>query len=290
MLERNPDLNVLTVDESMKVLTNALDKHQQVFYTRYGDGEYNVMNGLDGQHYKSTPELAKELIDSLKVEDEKFLLGLGCNFEVEKGMYPGIFYPTPPDKVFSQFMVDLNKEVAPSRKFLNAVGISYYSVYHQQKFIDFLDKYIRPKKKIYIGPIDKEIAEKCLGPIEHFYRLPRKDAYLTLDDWYEDFKEKAKDVELVLPFAGAASGPLHLRMWNDGLKVHSLDLGSFIDGIFYPKNRKWVRLKGHVMKKLLLPEHQDKSLSYKMKYYWGEFKFETRLMRKKLFGTLYINK
>jgi hypothetical protein len=283
---RNPNVEVLGIDKSFEVVKKALDSSKKVYVSRFGDGEYNGIVGAGSQHHDYNPELAKELDHCIHVDDPNFLIGVGCNFPVEDGMFPGIFYPPPRNNDFTLY---LEKEFK-GKSFFNAVFFSYLSVYRQDEFIKFLDKYIRPKSKVYIGPLEKEIVEKCLGEIKYFIKVPRKNAYSTINDWYPQLKEYCKEVEVVLPFTGVCTEALHSRMWKDNLEVQSIDIGSFIDGIFFPSNRKWVRLKAHVMNNLLLPEYRDNSIGEKLKYHWGEFKFNTRLMRKKLFGTLYINK
>jgi hypothetical protein len=53
----------------------------------------------------------------------------------------------------------------------------------------FLNKYIRPKKKMFVGSIEKKDIERLIGNVDYYVKIPDKNAYYSMDKWYSDVLE-----------------------------------------------------------------------------------------------------
>jgi hypothetical protein len=131
----------------------------------------------------------------------------------------------------------------------------------------FLDRYIRPKKKLFIGSVPRDEVSKLMGDVDRYVEVPRRNSYGLIDKWWPRVLENLDDVELVLPAAGMASRVISKRLWELNKEVHCIDLGSIVDAASsFPASRKWIRLKGHMVNRILLPQYRNRSMSYWIKY------------------------
>ena len=87
-----------TTQETYDHLCNLLDNNKKVYYGRFGDGDFYIMNGkCEKMHYWSQ-ELADELFESFKVDDPLYVKGAMINYPLEPGMSHGLFAPMPTNK------------------------------------------------------------------------------------------------------------------------------------------------------------------------------------------------
>ncbi len=144
---------------------------------------------------------------------------------------------------------------------------NYYSCFRPVEMNKFLDLYIRPRKKMFIGSVPEPEVRKLFGEIHHYIEIPRKNSYATIDKWWPEVLGNIDSVEVVLPAAGMATRVISKRLWELDKEVHCIDLGSIVDAVSsYPASRSWIRLKRHSLNRILLPEYRDSSLSYWIKY------------------------
>ena len=111
---------------------------------------------------------------------------------------------------------------------------------------------------MFIGNIPINNIEILLGKIDYYVQVPEKNAYWKIDSWWKYVLNAIDDVEVVIPSAGMAARIINKRLWNMEKEVHSSDLGSIVDAVSEKKTRRWIRLKGHVMHRILLPPHNKK--------------------------------
>ena len=79
--------------ETYKRLCEALDNNSKVYYSRFGDGDFNIMNGKREKMHEWSPELQQELREAFAIDDPNYLRGAMVNYPLEEGMSHGVFAP-----------------------------------------------------------------------------------------------------------------------------------------------------------------------------------------------------
>ena len=149
-------------------------------------------------------------------------------------------------------------------KLYSHVLLTFAAVRSQEIFIKFLDEFIRPKKKMFIGSVDKESIEKLVGPVDYYVKIPVAEvdeqgvfrgAYYSIDEWWPKVLEHIEDVDLVLPTAGMAGRVACKRIWNLDVDVHCIELGSIVDAVIDKESRGWIaRADKSFIQNLLIKE------------------------------------
>jgi hypothetical protein len=266
-----------TTLESLDHLKGLLSQHKRVFYTRFGDGEVYSMFGRDCLEHSANKKLAVELQASFLIDHPQYIKAVGVNYKLEPGMIHGLFAPfIDNDQLAAQ--LEQNFPFVKGQIFENHVMFHYLSVFHPDMISSFLDQFVRPKQKLFIGSTPKEFAEKLYGPIGYYVQTPARDAYGQWDSWWPQVLKYLPESELVIPSVGVTSNVINLRLWELGAEVHSLDIGSLVDAAHGKGSRKWIRLKGHKINAILLPEYQNKSIRFKLESCWKDLRFNLRLI------------
>jgi hypothetical protein len=153
----------------------------------------------------------------------------------------------------------------------------------------FLDRFIRPRKKMYIGSVPEDEVQKLYGKIHIYVQTPRRNAYSEMNAWWPNVLKDIDSVELVLPAAGMASRVISKRIWELNKEVQVLDLGSIVDAVSsMTPSRKWIKLKGHVLNRILIPEYRDRRLTFRIKYALKETGFFIRYLYYKVDPFFYL--
>jgi len=265
--------------ESLEHLSSLLDVSKKVYFNRYGDGEiFNMVNKDSREHY-ATEDLANELKISFSIDDPHYLKAVAINYPVEKGMIYGLFAPFKKNLILEKSLSD-TFNIPESNRFENPVAFHYLSIFKPEVMNNFLNKYIRPKKKMFIGSTPKHIAEMVFGPIDVYIPIPSVGAYYKLNEWFPQIVENIDKVEVVIPSAGVASNIISSKLWQMNCEVHCLNIGSIVDAIDGLKSRKWIRLMGHRVNNIVVPEAKDRSIKFKILYLYKEIYFTLRTLVK----------
>ena len=267
-----------SITETYQTLCNMLDTNKKVYYSRFGDGDLFIMMGRDQANHDYSEELAAELRASLTIEHPQFLKGLPVNFPKEKGMTKGMFERFYYNDELAAFVIQ-NVPVSFPAVFESSWFPNYYSVYKPEEMNRFLNQFVISRKKMFIGSVPLEDIQKLYGKIDYYVQLPRRNAYSTIDTWWSDIIRNIDSVEVVLPAAGMATRVITMRLWNLNKEIHCLDLGSIVDAVSpFAPSRKWIKLKGHVLNRILLPEYRDRSFKYRLNYAIKEVVFFFRYL------------
>ena len=232
-------------------LYNLLSTEKKVYYTRFGDGEFNFMADK-GQciNHTESPELKKELIESFIIDDPKYIRGVMIKEPIFNGHQLKVRQNSEDELMainFIESILDGKDEVV----FDSHVLLTYLAMSKQSVMIDFLDRFIRPKKKIFIGSVDKDKIEKMVGKIDYYIEVPIYNAYYSMDEWWPKVLNHIDDVELVLPTAGPAGNVVCGRLWNLNKDVHCIELGSIVDAAVGLLSRSPYRNAGNKIKNIL---------------------------------------
>ncbi|MFC2138028.1 hypothetical protein ACFLTE_07640 [Bacteroidota bacterium] len=266
-------LHAKSTEETFRTLCHLMDNNKKVYYARFGDGDIFIMMGKSQQNHNYHPELGKEMDEAFCVDNPLYLKGLTLNYPLEKGMFRGFFGHYKNNDEMNDFLV--NKfNITEDKTYESQWFMQYYSIYKPKEMVNFLNKYIRPKKKMFIGGVPQEDIEQLVGKIDYYIKTPHKNSYWEIDEWWSKVIEHIDNVELVLPASGMSTRIINKRLWKLNKEVYSIDLGSIVDAVGNPKKtRRWIRTRSHIMNKILLPEHQKKGVLFKTGYLIKEFRF-----------------
>lgn len=254
-----------------------MDSQRQVFYTRFGDGEVYTMFGKNCLEHQYNEKLGIGIRESFQIDHPRFLKAVGLNYQVEPGMVHGLFAPFIDNDELA-LQLEKNFAIPAGTLYESHVMFHYLAVFKPDVLNDFLNRYVRPRRKLFIGSTPREYAEKLYGPIQYYVSIPARDAYSRWDEWWPMVTSAVAKVDVVIPSAGVTSNVINLRLWEMGAEVHSLDIGSLVDAAMGKSSRKWIRLMGHRVNKVLLPEAQDHSLQFWLHAWWKEIRFKLRLL------------
>lgn len=252
-------MKVLSIHESLKKLETALDTQESVFFSRFGDNDITIAakkekdnKSFYGNNWtKWSPELSKELSRGLKVDEQNFFVAASIGWTHEPGMADGVFAPFKDSEELKAKLKTVIGDV--QREFLHPVLFHYIGVFEGQKLKNFIEKYIKPKKKIFIGCQPQKPMELMFGSIDHMIETQDKNAYETIDKWYSEIT-KILDSEdppkVVILAAGQASRAASHRLWKAGYKVHCIDFGSIVDAMTTDvlkdtATRSWIESHGY---------------------------------------------
>jgi len=256
---------ILSTAETMDVLRTGLSGQYPFFYSRFGDAEIPIILGGDcpvQQH--GCPELAQELeaLWDAGMVAGSYLRNASIGHENEPNMSPGLF-ETPNRGPHDLAMYDWVAQKCAGksgeswhRELLNAVALHYYAVFKPEELGEFLRVFVRTAGTVgFVGSARPDVAEKLLGPLADYIQLAPHDAYRYLDLQWPRVQSMASRCDLLILAAGVCANVVNWRLFSEGARVKSLDVGSLIDladpGALVPtKQRTWLRS--------ITPEHVRK--------------------------------
>lgn len=235
--------------DSYHFLVDKLKTHDRLFFVRFGDGEFVTLMQQDHRNYVFNENLEKELEASFRIRHEEYLIACPINYPYDEFHAKGIYRQFSWQKEMIDVMRQRN--FPQDLVFENPCIFQCLGVFKPELLKRFLDDFIRKKKKMFIGSTPKEIAEKLYGTIDHYVRIPERNAYESIQEWWPEVERNVQYVELVIPSAGSTSNVIALRLWNSGARCKVIDLGSIVDAVAEKTSRSWIRLQGHQILKTL---------------------------------------
>jgi len=254
------ELKAKTTIETYNTLVEKLRKNKKLYFTRFGDGELLLMMGENTRNSNFNKELQKELIECFTIEHPQFLIASVINQKKERGMSEGLFTPYSFNTKLKDFIINNGYENKLGI-YENPITFHYLTVFQSKLIFNFLENYVRPRKKMFIGSINKDVTEKLYGYIDYYISIPKQFAYDTIDEWWPDIIKNIDHVELVIPSAGSASKVISKRLWKLNKEIHLLDIGSIIDAVDGKVSRTWIRLQGHKINKVLPKQYREKRIN-----------------------------
>jgi len=264
--------------ETFSYLESKLSSNEKVFFLRFGDGEVFDMMGKSRRNQINSPKLIKEMKEAFLIQDQNYIKAIAINMPYEKGMSDGVFANFSFNAKLEDFILDLFNDLSLS--FFNPITFHYLSVFKPKLVFNFLNKYIRPKKKMFIGSTNQNIAEKLYGKINYYISVPPKSAYSNIDEWWPEVENNCADVEIIIVSAGAATKVVAKRLWNKNLNIQLFDFGSIIDAVDGKVTRTWIRLVGHRVNKILPKEYREKNPLKRIVFVLKDIKYFFRRMIK----------
>ncbi len=275
-------IHTRTASETFQTLLHNLQSGARFTYTRFGDGDIHLLMGKSYRNHEYSDRIRKEMEESILTDDPNYLRAAVVNFPCDPEMRNGLFsiYPDNPEMegFLSQNLPSLEK-----RPLEHPYALPYYCLFHSEQFHSLME-YLRSRRKLFIGGVDPSKASQFYGPIDQYVQTPSKNAYAEIDTWWPKVQAAAEKVDLVLPTAGAASKVINKRLWAAGYPGTCLDIGSIVDWVAGINSRKWIRLLGHRINRVMPKAYQNRSFSFKVEYQVREAFYHTRNAWKDLFG------
>ena len=75
-----------------------------------------------------------------------------------------------------------------------------------------------------------------------FVETPGNNSYSSINEWWPEVEKNAHDVDVILPCSGMSSRVINKRLWNMGVNVKNLDIGSVVDAIDGKNTRRWIAM------------------------------------------------
>jgi hypothetical protein len=234
-------LKIKTTAETLAHLHRRMATGEPYYFSRFGDADLAIMDGGMGQDQVHDPRLATELREALAFEHPSYDKALALEHPMEPGMRKGLFEPVRREsQQFQRLVSTLTKQT----EYENAVVFHYQSVFCPWKMREFLDKHIRPKRKLYIGCYNPVAVEPLIGKVHRWVYTAPKNCYSTMDWWQAGIGVAVSDVDLVVVACGVPTRIVNYMLCKQQVPVQSIDIGSVIDAVAGQTTRTWIRLAG----------------------------------------------
>lgn len=240
---------VYPIQKSFDLFFEKFKTGEPFYFVRFGDGEFVTMMGKEHRNYKYNPNLAKEIEESIRIEDPNYVVSLPVNFVFDEFWASGLYKPYNFQDKMIQMFYDRNFPL--NKVYHNAFFFQCILVLKSKQLQPLFFDYVRPMKKMFVGGASKEDAEKLYGRIDYYIQTPFKHAYERIDEWWPLVEKNMNDVELIIPAIGSSSNVVQLRLWQAGVRCYVIDFGSMIDAVGMKKTRGWLKKQGHKILKIL---------------------------------------
>ena len=250
--EFNEDFVMKTIDmqDTLNYLYEKLDSEGKVYYSRFGDGDFEIMKGKREMMHKYSPEWAEELREAFGILDDNYIRWTMFNEPTYNGRE---LVHQSPDNFKDLFgFIQNNYKNFNDFTLYSHVLLTYIFIHEQDIFLDFMNNFIRPKRKLFIGSIKKSSIQRLVGEVHYHVETPSRDAYYNIDEWWPKVLECIDDVDLVLPAAGMAGRVVQKRLWKLNKNVHSIELGSMGDTVDNLNTRSWMVDKKEIIDGILI--------------------------------------
>jgi hypothetical protein len=251
---------IKNTNQSLAELEKILRSYKKAFYIRFGDIDIFFMKGY---HYQTgqpitsahgnnktmfSDKLQQELKSSFSIQHKKFMKACSGNWSLEPGMTTKVFAPFKSRKTFDSMLSSLS----PENHFWHPWLFQYLSVFNQPKLDAFLNEFVKPKRKMFVGSTPKELVEIVTGKLDYYIETPKTNSYATIDDWYpkmisilESLKNSGNEIPVIILNSGQASRVVAGRIWNNkNIGGHFLDFGSLFHAVGGINDRWWIKEKG----------------------------------------------
>lgn len=227
------DFGVVGTSGTFWILYNRLMARAPFVYTRFGDGEFEMMLGHDIPSHKQDANLAAEMRELYVDLDYDNLIGIAMH-KAEPEMRPGLFAPWQ-NPEYDEFKIP--------RLFENAIALHFYAVFKPGVLRRLFDL-IRMEPKVFLGSTGGPKLERLIGEYTEI-NIPSRDAYETIDEWYPKLEEAVRQLpapKIVVASAGPAKCAVARRLLNSDMRVQFLDIGSVADFASSLATYTWIKI------------------------------------------------
>lgn len=255
-------IRIRTTADTLTQLSRNMDKSKRVFFVRFGDNDIFQMSGYDHFGRKingrpmgnnrtfHTPELKEAIRKSFDIKDPFYMKAVTSKWPTEYYMRNTVF-DRGRQHATNHYLDSYLSFLTTETRFYNPVCFHYLSIFKPDILNEFLDRHIRPKKKMYIGWIDPANLKE-LGEFDYWIKTPPKDAFNSMKPkTLEEIIRYSKKVDTVISCAGQLTRAISFDLWNAHVNIHYIDFGSVVDALVGASSRGYVIRYGRRIKENL---------------------------------------
>lgn len=238
--------------ETIEKILNIIKNKERGAYLRFGDGDFNIMNGKNEQYNKFDKNLSKELIESLLIDNENYMIGLPLICDkyglLEKGMFPGNHeWPEKNADVF--YNNACNARGKPIINIYTYIAFNYLITTLQDSsyiYIKNLRDLCKTNNVLFIGNknINKNILNLLFENYTHIY-CPDVNSYSCVNDIEKNIINSidSNKYNIIIICSGITTRAIIKRLWVKNINnIFMLDLGSVIDALSGIDSRAYIKL------------------------------------------------
>tara|TARA_B100001094_G_scaffold171567_1_gene165925 strand:+ start:76 stop:894 length:819 start_codon:yes stop_codon:yes gene_type:complete len=239
-----------TINKVIDIIT----KKEKGAYLRFGDGDLNIMQGMNELLNSYNEKFSNELKESITIDNENYLKGvcLMCNkFKLlEEKMWPGNHeWPENIATNYYKLLSIIRKK--PLLTYYTFVAFNYYLTTYPEKSYPLM-KNIRDlclkNDVIFIGnnTVNKNVINLLFGEKYTFIECPSKYSYNNIDNIENNLIAALNNninYKIVVTCCGVTTRCLIKRIWkkqNINCNYFMLDFGSIIDALSGNKTRQYI--------------------------------------------------
>jgi hypothetical protein len=232
-------------EETKKVLWNKLQNKENFFFVRFGDGDLHLMSGHPGeQRHKNSPELQKELIEAISIEDSRFLKA-STAYSYNDGTNSYFWINGEENKRrFDLNLIKIQERFSPSKQLYHALAIQHSFEVDIKWVINWL-KFLKDRKVLLIAGdalCGKELVKKAYNINKEISFPGTTDAYYHLSEKMDEIREAVAVHDVVIPVIGMATRVVAKRLFKEFAYSKTLiDMGVTTDALAEVPHRGWTQ-------------------------------------------------
>lgn len=241
-------IQIQTPRQTLQEIEHWIDQRKKGVYLRFGDGDINLLEGLDDLLQASFPGIKKEMQEAFSLGGEGVFKCLpihsdkyGAQKEMDFGLHKS-------DEKFATRLLLRVFKYFIGQKIYSPVALSHVISFEREYAVHFL-RFLKSFPVIFVGNenVPPEILGKLFGAPVHI-KTPAKDAFSQIKRTEEEIEvaiESNKGKYLLVVFAMGCSGRvLAKRLFLKGHDIFIFDFGSSLDLFCGWNTRSWMKLTG----------------------------------------------
>lgn len=231
--------------DTIEKIISIIHNRENGAYLRFGDGDLNIMTGLNDSYNVCTPSFTKEIKESICIDHENYLKGvcLMCNKFglLEDNMWPGN-HEFSETACIQYYNVIYNIRKKHLTDYYCFVAFNFYLTTYKEKSYEIMYK-LRSlcllNDVLFVGNenINKSIIKLYFGEKYSTINCPSKNSYSAINEIENQLINKIienDNYKVIIMCCGITTRCLIKRLWinnNINTKFFILDFGSIIDAL-----------------------------------------------------------
>jgi hypothetical protein len=231
--------------ETIQKILLILKNKEKGAYLRFGDGDLNIMTGLNDSYNACSPSFTKEIHESICIDDENYLKGV-CLMCKKYGLLEDKMWGGNhefPEKVCIKYYNDIyNIRKKHLTDYYCFVAFNFYLTTYKQDSYEIMYKLrslCLSNDVLFVGNenINKSIIELYFGEKYSMIKCPYKNSYSAINEIENQLINKINEndnYKIIIMCCGITTRCLIKRLWinnNINTKFFILDFGSIIDAL-----------------------------------------------------------
>jgi hypothetical protein len=231
--------------DTIKKIISIIEKKEKGAYLRFGDGDLNIMTGLNDSFNVCNPFFTKEIKESICIDDENYLKGvcLMCTkFGLLEDKMWGGNHEFPETTCIHYYNVICNIRKKHLTDYYCFVAFNFYLTTYKKESYEIMYK-LRSlcilNDLLFVGNenINKSIIELYFGEKYTMIECPSKNSYSAIniiENQLIDKMNENSNYKIIIMCCGITTRCLIKRFWvnnNIKTKYFILDFGSIIDAL-----------------------------------------------------------